>query len=398
MTDRFYKLMRTTRRPSNLGSRPGWFKFRNAADDEDGKGPVVAHIYDEIGMWGVDGAEFVKGLMDRPGDLELHINSPGGDVFDSIAIFNTLKQRTGLVEVVIDGLAASAASFIAQAASEGHLYIAPHAQMMIHDGFTMAVGNAQDMRELADRLDAVSDNIAGIYADRTGLDRSYWREQMRAETWFDDAASVESGLADAIHGQVEGANNAFNLQIYAHAAFRGATSHPPFDGNHRHSHTHDDETHSHDHHHDDDASHDHAHSDDHDADDDGDGSNSLRQLILNAAVDESPWDADRAMREAGESANPASAFNKICAGRREGPASERKNHALPHHYPDKTAPNAAGVRSALGYLSRTEGLINKDAAERHLHAHMKAINPDWSPDGDQDQIEVLMRGLQEAIA
>jgi ATP-dependent Clp endopeptidase proteolytic subunit ClpP len=384
--------LRSTRRLANLSGRPGWYSIKNQAEAAT---PVLVHIYDEIGFWGVSAADFIKDLLQNDGDIELHINSPGGDIFDGVAIYNTLKQRSGLVEVVIDGLAASAASFIAQAATPEMLFVAPHAQMMIHDGFAMAIGNAKDLRETAELLDKTSDNIAAIYAERTGRDQSYWRERMRAETWYSDQEAVDSGLADGIKGAA-GPTNGWNLGIFNHYRPLGASSHPPFDGNHNHSHPafgHGNaDDHAHDHDHNNDADHDH-HENDGDSDDQ---SNSLRQLILNAAVDESAWDGDAAMVKAGEAAAPAKAFAAICAGRREGPSDERGSWALPHHKEQGAAPNAAGVRNALARFSSTNGLTNGSAAKAHLEAHMKAINPDWEPD-DETEIGILMSDLQEAL-
>lgn len=404
--------LRTTRRVANWGQRPGWFNVKMQA--EDGTRPLLVHIFDEIGFWGVSAQDFVNQLLEHDGDLEMHINSPGGDIFDGIAIYNTIKQRSGENKIIIDGLAASAASFIAQAASPGKLFIAPHGQMMIHDGFAMAIGNAADMRETAELLDKASDNIAGIYADRTGRDKDYWREQMRAETWYGDQESVDAGLADAILGHTGEPASGFNLEVFDRVHILGAsapTNHGPFKGTHTHVHgaygagpggqnLANADTHSHEHDHDDDNDHNpkngHSggpHGDgDHDEDDNWNG---FHGLVLNASVDESSWDADRAWREAGASSTPASAYAEICAGRRDGPADERKNWALPHHYPGKAC-NAAGVRNALARLSSTQGLTNKSSAEAHLHAHMKVINPDWKP-GDAIPIEWFMQDLQEVL-
>lgn len=402
--------LRSTRRMSNL-QRASWYTIKNQA--EDAKGPLQVYIFDEIGFWGVSASDFIGDLTHAgDGDVEMHINSPGGDIFDGIAIFNLLKSRSGLVSVVVDGLAASAASFIAQAASPNQLFMAPHSQMMIHDGFAMAIGNAADMRETAALLDKASDNIASIYAERSGRDQAYWRERMRDESWYDAQEAVDAGLADAVKGQVEGANNTWNLQIYNHfRPLSASNNHAPFSGVHTHMHPsygapqpgakwlNADGTHSHEHSHDDDNDHhpgdNHQHGDG-DWDDDDNASNSFHQLILNAAVDESPWDRDKAMHAAAESDSPAKAYAKICAGRREGPADEGQNWALPHHYPDKDAPNAAGVRSALGYLSSTKGLTNESAARAHLEKHMRAINPDWKPDSE-DHFGFAVTEFQEAL-
>jgi ATP-dependent Clp endopeptidase proteolytic subunit ClpP len=199
-----------TTRPVNLleQGRLGWYRIANQA-----VGPAQVTIYDEIGFLGVSADSFMRDLSGVDGDIEMHINSPGGDVFDGIAIYNQLRQRPGVVSVVVDGLAASAASFIAQAASPGRLAMAPHSQMMIHDGFGMSIGNAADMRQMADLLDKASDNIAAIYADRTGRPAAHWRELMRNETWLSDSEAVAHGLADHVLGQ-ERPQNTWDLSVY----------------------------------------------------------------------------------------------------------------------------------------------------------------------------------------
>jgi ATP-dependent Clp endopeptidase proteolytic subunit ClpP len=161
-------------------------------------GPHQVSIYDEIGFWGVTAQQFVNDIKGVSGDLDVHINSPGGNIFDGLAIYNTLRQRPGRVHVVVDGLAASAASFIAQAASPGELEVAQTSTMMIHDGYGIAEGNAEDARQLAALLDKQSDVIASIYAERTGRPASQWRDLMKAETWYSAGEAVSSGLADRI--------------------------------------------------------------------------------------------------------------------------------------------------------------------------------------------------------
>lgn len=205
----YYRPMRTTRRPQNYTSvLPKWFKVTNQAS-----GPTQIVIYDEIGMLGCSVQDFTSELAAVKGDIDLHISSPGGDVFDGITIYNRLRAHDGVVSVVIDGLAASAASFIAMAASPGKLGMSPHSQLMIHDGFSMVIGNAADLRTTADLLDQVSDNIAGIYADRTGKPVSYFRDLMKDEKWFSDQEAVDTGLADYIIGKEPVANN-WDLSVY----------------------------------------------------------------------------------------------------------------------------------------------------------------------------------------
>lgn len=205
-----------------------WYRIRNAADDDT----VVIDLYDEIGgwWWGVDAAEFVRDLRAvEASTIELHINSPGGDVFDGIAIMSALRQHDARVVCVVDGLAASAASFIAVGAGE-ELVMSRNAELMVHDASGLCIGNAADMRELAGLLDRVSDNIASIYADKAGGELADWREVMRAETWYSDAEAVEAGLADRVSDaretEAEDVRNAFDLSIFNYAG-RSKAPKPP---------------------------------------------------------------------------------------------------------------------------------------------------------------------------
>ena len=196
-----HKPFRTTRHIANLRQgRNDWYRIRNAAAPG---GPAQLHIYDEIGFFGVTASDLVADLGEVKGDLEVHLNTPGGDLFEGIAIYNALKQRSDIVSVVIDSLAASAGSVIAMAADPGNLFIGKNASMMIHDGFSMGIGNAADLRQLADLLDKQSDNVAGIYADRSGQPAAQWRAAMLAETWYVGQEAVDAGLADFVQGSDE---------------------------------------------------------------------------------------------------------------------------------------------------------------------------------------------------
>lgn len=215
-------IWRSARAFANLSQgRSEWYRIRNQAD-----GPTAVTIYDEIGYFGVTARDFLAELEDVKGDIDLHLNTPGGEVFDGLTIYNALSQRKGLVRVSIDGLAASIGSVIAMAASPGELSIAKRAQLMIHDGFTMAVGNAADMRKLADQLDEQSDNIAGIYSDRTGQPADYWRDQMRQETWYVGQKAVDAGLADRVVEREPVTNN-WDLSFFSRAAESPAEDKPP---------------------------------------------------------------------------------------------------------------------------------------------------------------------------
>lgn len=189
-------------------------------------GTATMRLYDPIDSWGewwgVSAKEFAAALDALPSDvttIELHLNSPGGDVFDGIAIMNALRAHDAQVTVVVDGIAASAASFIA--ASADTLVMAPNSELMIHDAWGLAVGNAADMTQMAELLDHLSNNIASIYARKAGGSTGDWRAAMQRETWFSAEEALAAGLADSIAGDT--AKNTFDLSIFTYA---GRTSAP----------------------------------------------------------------------------------------------------------------------------------------------------------------------------
>lgn len=162
-------------------------------------------LMDEIGFFGVTAQDFVDELLAIDATtIELHINSPGGDVFDGIAIMNAIADHPATVNVVVDGLAASAASYIALGGDTVKMNRA--SQMMIHDAAGMCWGNAADMEEMKNLLDRISDTIAGIYSDKAGETADYWRDLMKAETWYSAVEAVEVGLADEAVSGPKGAD------------------------------------------------------------------------------------------------------------------------------------------------------------------------------------------------
>jgi ATP-dependent Clp endopeptidase proteolytic subunit ClpP len=201
-------------------ANPHWYRIGNVAEDH-----VLIDIYDEIGFLGVTAQEFVKELRAvKASRIELHINSPGGDVFDAIAIYNALRHHDAAVHTVVDSLAASAASFIAMAGEK--ITATRNAMMMIHDAVGLSIGNAADMREMADLLDKHSDNIASIYAERAGGPVEYWRGRMAEETWYTADEAYQAGLVDEVEGESEGSpNNAWDLSVFRYAG-RGQAPDP----------------------------------------------------------------------------------------------------------------------------------------------------------------------------
>lgn len=187
---------------------------------KDGNSAMI-RLYDVIdswgGPWGVSAKEFADALdeLGDVGEIDLHLNSPGGEAMEGIAILNVLRSHPARVVVTVDGLAASAASFIAVGADE--TIMARNSQMMIHDAWGLCVGNAKDMADLAANLDKLSNNIAGIYADKAGGTVGQWRDAMIAETWYNADEVVEAGLADSVIAKDdEPAQNRFDLTMFAH--------------------------------------------------------------------------------------------------------------------------------------------------------------------------------------
>lgn len=175
-----------------------WYEIRNEA--AEGGDTTEVFIYDEIGGWfGTPVEDFVKELNGiKTSAITVRINSPGGSLFDSVAIYNTLVQHRAKVLTRVDALAASGASIIAMAGDEVEMMVG--SQLMIHDALGVEIGNAKAMREMASFLDKQSDNIASIYAARAGGDASEYRALMLKETWMFADEAVAMGLADRVFG------------------------------------------------------------------------------------------------------------------------------------------------------------------------------------------------------
>lgn len=169
-----------------------WFTFTNL-----GGNAADLWLYDEVGGWGVTAEMLVSELKDlNVADITLHINSPGGDVFDGIAILNALRDHPANITVKVDALAASIASVIAQAGNK--IIMGRNSTMMIHNASGFAMGEAKDLRKLADLLDSTTANIASIYAERAGGTAKQWLKVMDEETWYTADEAVAAGLADEV--------------------------------------------------------------------------------------------------------------------------------------------------------------------------------------------------------
>jgi ATP-dependent protease ClpP protease subunit len=175
-------------------------------------------LYDEIGIWGVTAKDFKALLTEAgPGDLTVRINSPGGDVFDGIAMYNDLVAHPGKVKVEIVGLAASAASVVAMAGDQ--VVIAPSAFLMIHNAWSFVVGNRHALNEFAAVLAKIDGALAKVYAEKSGRGMRTMAQMMDAETWLTGQEAVDMGLANALSATEEipalAAEASFDLSIFA---------------------------------------------------------------------------------------------------------------------------------------------------------------------------------------
>lgn len=193
--------------------------IKAASDDTDN----TISIYDPIGYdyWTGDGvtAKRVSAALRsmKGADVTVNINSPGGDVWEGLAIYHLLREYSGKVTVKVVGLAASAASFIAMAADE--VQVARAGFFMIHNAWSVSIGNKNEMREYADFLDQIDQTIAGIYQVRTGNDIKDLQAQMDSETWINGTNAIEQGFADSFlpsDAVTEDASNIAQDKIAAH--------------------------------------------------------------------------------------------------------------------------------------------------------------------------------------
>lgn len=159
-------------------------------------------IYDVIGYdyWTGDGvtARRISAALRSigPGPVTVNINSPGGDMFEGLAIYNLLREHQGHVTIKVISLAASAASVIAMAGDT--VQIARSGFLMIHNGWVIAAGNRNDMREIADWLEPFDTSMADIYAARTGAEAAAMVKLMDSESWIGGSAAIEQGFADEL--------------------------------------------------------------------------------------------------------------------------------------------------------------------------------------------------------
>jgi ATP-dependent protease ClpP protease subunit len=179
-----------------LVKAPAGYRMRARGE----KGEI--YLYGLIGQdWfgdGVTARQFAKDLKElgAVNAIDLRINSEGGSVFEGQTMYSLLVEHKAKVTAYVDGLAASAASFIAMAAEE--IKIASGGFMMIHNAHSRMAGTADDFRREADLLDTVNGTIRQKYVDRTGADEAKVKKWMDDETWFNGQEAVDAGFADTV--------------------------------------------------------------------------------------------------------------------------------------------------------------------------------------------------------
>jgi ATP-dependent Clp protease, protease subunit len=204
---------------SNKATPGRRFEIKAQADEAE------VFLYDAIvsdeqeAEWfgGVAAAPFVKALRGIKADtIHLRINSPGGSVFAARAIEQALRDHPARVVAHIDGLAASAATFVAMAADE--VVISKGALFMIHKAWSIAMGNSDDLMESAALLEKIDSTLVDTYATRTGQKPEQVAQWMADETWFTAAEAIEHGFADKLAD--DKAQNLWNLSAFDKAPAR----------------------------------------------------------------------------------------------------------------------------------------------------------------------------------
>lgn len=177
-----------------------WFNIKAAE-----KKATIVSIYDEIGAYGVSAKAFLSAVREITAkDISLEINSPGGDVFAGIAMYNGLRALADAgktINVKIMGIAASAASLVAMAGDT--IEMPSNTMMMVHNPWTFAMGDADEMRATADVLDGISNGLIATYAKRTGKAADEIKTLLDAETWLSAEEAVALGFATTVTDKVE---------------------------------------------------------------------------------------------------------------------------------------------------------------------------------------------------
>ncbi len=177
-------------------------------------GVIDISIHDEIGMWGISAADFIAELRGQPESqvVNLSIHSPGGSVLDGLAMYNALKGYPAKIYGHVEGVAASAASFVLMAADV--ISMPEDSFIMIHNPWGGAIGDADELRDMATVLATLQNSLVNIYERRTGLDREAIEGMMKVETWITATDALEMGFTDNISDAVDIAAKLVGFERY----------------------------------------------------------------------------------------------------------------------------------------------------------------------------------------
>lgn len=180
-----------------------WYEIRALA-----AGRVEIFLYDVIGGWGITAQQFVSDCKEagvfEASAVDLHIHSPGGDVMQGFAIFNTLSRLKAKLDIWVDGVAASMASMIVRLPG-ATVHMPENAWLMVHKPWGGIAGDSDDMRDYAAWLDRNEALMLSAYMNKTGLGQEELEAMLKAETWLNGAEAVEKGFADTLEPELQAA-------------------------------------------------------------------------------------------------------------------------------------------------------------------------------------------------
>ncbi|MEL8900612.1 Clp protease ClpP, partial [Escherichia coli] len=180
-----------------------WYEIRALA-----AGRVEIFLYDVIGGWGITAQQFVSDCKEagvfEASAVDLHIHSPGGDVMQGFAIFNTLSRLKAKLDIWVDGVAASMASMIV-CLPGATVHMPENAWLMVHKPWGGIAGDSDDMRDYAAWLDRNEALMLSAYMNKTGLGQEELEAMLKAETWLNGAEAVEKGFADTLEPELQAA-------------------------------------------------------------------------------------------------------------------------------------------------------------------------------------------------
>jgi len=170
-----------------------------------GEDTAEIYIFGEITSWPLEESDVSSYLLSRQiegadvKEINVYINSYGGEVAEAVAIYNTLRRHPAKVRTFCEGFACSAASVIFMAGEERVMERA--SLLMVHNAWTQAGGNASELRKAADDLEKINDTVAGIYRDAVSISGEELQSLLDNETWISPEEAVRMGFATAIAGE-----------------------------------------------------------------------------------------------------------------------------------------------------------------------------------------------------